>query len=127
MDFLLAELIDALPDLEYWKALSLFGAHVNCLGNIKLSTRIYRKVKVLAVGAAADTAALNEIQRDIAGLESYPANTCCVCTKAGNAKPCGRCGISCYCSKRCQAAYWKWNHRNYCGSMKGWETGVLLG
>jgi hypothetical protein len=113
--------IASLPELEYWKILSLFGADVSCLGNVKLSTKIYKKVKVLAVSASADFAALTEIERDISGLESNPANTCCVCMDARNAAPCGRCGISCYCSKRCQAADWKWNHKDVCGSMIGWK------
>jgi hypothetical protein len=117
--------IDSLPEMIYWKILSLFGAQVNCLGNIKLSTKIYKKVKILAVSASADTAAITEIDRDITGLEAYPENTCCVCMDVGKALPCGRCGISCYCSKRCQAADWKWNHKDVCGFMEGWEEVVL--
>jgi hypothetical protein len=117
--------IQSLPELDYWRILYIFGANANCLGNVKLSTRIFKKVKVLAVRAAADNAAMTEINRDISGLESNPANTCCVCLDAGNAQPCGRCGISCYCSKRCQEADWKWNHKDVCGFMVGWESIVF--
>jgi hypothetical protein len=113
--------IASLPELVYWRILSLFGAVVNGLGNVQLATKIYKRVKVLAASASADVAAIAEIERDISGLESYPANTCCVCMDASKAVPCGRCGISCYCSKRCQKADWKWNHKNVCDSLLGWE------
>jgi hypothetical protein len=105
--------------------LSLFACFANCLEDIKLATRIFKKVKSLAMREDADNAAITKIDRDIAGLENYPGNTCCVCMNEGMALLCNRCGISCYCSKRCQEADWKWNHKEVCDSMIRWGDFVF--
>lgn len=125
LDLLSKGSIASLPKLEYWRILLFLGAVVNCLGNIELATTIYRKVKILAVDALAETSDMAEIDRDIVGLERYPANTCCVCSVAGNANACAHCGISCYCSKRCQEADWRLNHEEVCGSLVDWEKVVF--
>jgi hypothetical protein len=116
--------ITSLPHLEYWKVLQLFGILANCLGNIDLALRCFHKVRLLADNNKADSASITEIDRDIRGLELYPANTCCVCL-AVDATKCGVCGISCYCSKRCQREDWKDQHRNICASLVGWKEVVF--
>jgi hypothetical protein len=109
--------------LEYWKVLMYFGIFTNCLGNIKLATKVYKKVKIEA--EFSDLASKTEIDRDISGLTEYPSNTCCVCLDACNATACGSCHISCYCSKRCQRADWVNNHKEICGSLLGWKKIVF--
>jgi hypothetical protein len=116
---------DLLPDLEHWKVLQVFGILVDCLGNIKLATRCQKKVRVLASSRNVDFATMTEIDRDLSGLEGYPANTCCVCHNVGFAKICSLCGISCYCSKRCQKADWDDQHREICPKLVGWKAVVF--
>ena len=114
--------LSTLPNLHPWKVFHWFTILANCLGKNIVSIRCYKKVRQLTLENGEDTATITKLDCDIIGLASYPGNTCCVCLHAGsNCFSCSLCGISSYCSTRCQQVDRNAHHLDLCPQLVGWS------